>query len=194
MSRNPRLENEHFKKEMDHFISPNSLFTSVDRERVLERIEEAKKRKRWWGKPGLVLSVLLLFIVSGTLFGVLKSSSERENMTADYVMSQLFIGMSKDEVQAVLGDGYEEVEQGMDSGPVYLMHRYDYPLEKGYVYQSTEDGFDIDGIRSDKMYMQVMVRYESEVVGGYSLIYKERSGKTVIHQVSEDDTQVIPVD
>jgi hypothetical protein len=194
MSRNPRIENEHFKKEMDHFISPNSLFTSVDRERVLERIERAKKRKRWWGKPGLVLSVLLLFLVSGTLFGVLKSTSEGESMTADYVMSQLFIGMSKDEVQAVLGDGYEEVEQGMDSGPVYIMHRYDYPLEKGYVYQSTEDGFDIDGIRSDKMDMQVIVRYDGDLMAGYSLIYKEGSGKTVIRQVSEGDTQVIPVD
>jgi hypothetical protein len=194
MSRNPRIENEHFKKEMDHFISPNSLFTSVDRERVLERIERAKKRKRWWGKPGLVLSVLLLFLVSGTLFGVLKSTSEGESMTADYVMSQLFIGMSKDEVQAVLGDGYEEVEQGMDSGPVYIMHRYDYPLEKGYVYQSTEDGFDIDGIRSDKMDMQVIVRYDGDLMAGYSLIYKEGSGKTVIRQVAEGDTQVIPVD
>lgn len=194
MGRNPRLENEHFKKEMDHFISPNSLFTSVDRERVLERIEGAKKRKHWWGKPGLVFSVLLLFIISGTVFGVLKSSSERERMTADYVMSQLFIGMSKEEVQSVLGDGFEEVEQGMDSGPVYILHRYDYPLEKGYVYRSTEDGFDVDGIRSDKMNMQVMLRYERDVLAGYSLIYKEASGKTVIRQVSEDNTQVIPVD
>lgn len=194
MSRNPRLENDHFKKEMDHFISPNSLFTSVDRERVLERIEGAKKRKRWWGKPGLVLSLLLLFIVSGTLYGVFQTTSDRDSITAEYVMRNVSIGMSKEEVRRALGDDYKEVEQSMDSGPIYLLNRYDYPEVEGYVFETDMDDFDIGGIRNGKMGMQVMIHYEGNTVNGYSLIYKEENGKTVIRRIFGDDIQVIPVD
>ena len=194
MGRNPRLESDHFKKEMDHFISPNSLFTSVDRERVLERIDGAKKRKRWWGRPGLVLSLLLLFIVSGTLYGVVQTTVDRESITAKYVMSHLAIGMSKVEVHSILGTNFTEVEQAMDSGPIYTWNRYDFPKENGYVFESTMDDFDTEGVRSGKMGMQVMVHYDGERLIGYSLIYQEENGKTVLRSVRGDDIQVIPVD
>lgn len=194
MSKNPRLESDHFKQEMDHFISPNSLFTSVDRERVLERIKGAKKRKHWWGYPSIVLSVLLLFIISGTLYGVMQTTTDRETISAEFVLSNLSTGMSKQEVLNILGTKYVEVEQSMDSGPVFTLNRYDFPVEEGYVFESPMDFLDIEGVRSGKMRMQVMVQYDGELLKGYSIIFKEENGKTVIHNVSGDNIQVIPVD
>ncbi|KPB05619.1 hypothetical protein [Bacillus sp. CHD6a] len=194
MSKNPRLESDHFKQEMDHFISPNSLFTSVDQERVLERIRGAKKRKSWWGHPRIVLSVLLLFIVSGTLYGVMQTTTDNETISADFVLSNVSTGMSKQEVRNILGTNYVKVEQSMDSGPIFTLNRYDFPVEEGYVFESQMDFLDIEGVRSGRMRMQVIVQYDGELVEGYSIIFNEENGKTVIHRVFGDEIKVIPVD
>ncbi|WP_010196917.1 hypothetical protein [Bacillus sp. m3-13] len=194
MSKNPRLEGDHFKQEMDHFISPNSLFTSVDRERVVERIKGAKKRKSWWGHPRIVLSVLLLFIVSGTLYGVMQTTTDKETVSAEFVLSNVSTGMSKVEIRNILGTNYVEVEQSMDSGPVFTLNRYDFPVKEDYVFESPMDDLDLEGVRSGKMRMQVMVKYDGELLKGYSIIFKKENGKTVIQNVSGDDIQVIQVD
>lgn len=63
------LDKDKFKRNMDEYISSHSLFSAIDRTRVLERIDSAKRRKRLWKRPKLLLvlifSVLLLVIIVG---------------------------------------------------------------------------------------------------------------------------------
>ncbi|CAG9621472.1 hypothetical protein [Sutcliffiella rhizosphaerae] len=182
MNRNP--EKDHFKKEMDHYISPHSMFTGVDRNRILERIERAKRRKKWWGNPKMALSILLLFIVAGSLYVLINQSNQEEVLSAQEVIDTLYVGMSQEEVWSYLGTDYLEVEPSKDSGPKYELHRYDYPLKEGYEFITSIDELDIEGVKTGMMGMQVSVFIDSNNhVAGYSVLYKNNAGKTLIHSV-----------
>ena len=57
------LDKDKFKRSMDDYISSHSLFSNIDRTRVLERIDTAKRRRRWWKHPKLLLVLILSAII-----------------------------------------------------------------------------------------------------------------------------------
>lgn len=197
MKKETPFDKQHFKNEMDDFIAPHSIYTGVDRQRVLEKIERSKRRKKWWGgRPLLVLSVLLVFLISGTIAGVFMSTSKNSSViSAEEIMGKLELGMNEGEVVSILGNHFVPIEAANDSIDWNVdFYRLDFPAQKGYIYEESMDFLDIEGVVSGKMAMQVIVAYDAGQLVSYSMIYKDDGGKTVIRRVSDGDVETHVVD
>ena len=173
------LDKEKLKRDVDEYISPNSLFTGIDKKRVMERIQSSKGRRRYIKNPRLLLSVVMLFIASMVVLSFI--GNEETRLGAEHWKEQLFLGMEKEDVLRVLGENYVEVEpaDGVDRG--VILWRYDFVQVENYVYEEAYDFVDIDGVVSGKMDYQILINLSGDKVVKYTILYKDAEGKTVLY-------------
>ena len=173
------LDKEKLKRDVDEYISPNSLFTGIDQKRVMERIQSSKGRRRYIKNPRLLLSVVMLFIASMVVLSFI--GNEETRLGAEHWKEQLFLGMEKEDVLRVLGENYVEVEpaDGVDRG--VILWRYDFVQVENYVYEEAYDFVDIDGVVSGKMDYQILINLSGDKVVKYTILYKDAEGKTVLY-------------
>ena len=178
------LDKEKLKRDVDEYISPNSLFTGIDQKRVMERIQSSKGRRRYIKNPRLMLTVVLLFIASMVVLSFI--GNEETRLGAEHWKEQLYLGMEKEDVLRVLGENYVEVESADGVERNVVLWRYDFVEEAGYVYEEQYDFVDIDGVKSGKMDYQILINLAETEVVRYTILYKDGEGKTVIYTDSVD--------
>ena len=173
------LDKEKLKRDVDEYISPNSLFTGMDQKRVMERIQSSRGRRRYIKNPRLMLSVVMLFIASMVVLSFI--GNEETRLGAEHWKEQLYLGMEKEDVLRLLGENYVEVEPADGVERDVVLWRYDFVLEEDYVYEEAYDFVDIDGVASGKMDYQILFNLTDAEVVRYTILYKESDGKTVIY-------------
>ncbi|MDX5475347.1 MAG: hypothetical protein LPK00_07385 [Bacillaceae bacterium] len=173
------LDKEKLKRDVDEYISPNSLFTGIDQKRVMERIQSSKGRRRYIKNPRLMLSVVMLFIASMVVLSFI--GNEESRLGAEHWKEQLYLGMEKEDVLRLLGENYVEVESADGVERNEVLWRYDFVMEDGYVYEEQYDFVDIDGVKSDKMDYQILINLAGDEVVRYSILYKNSEGNAVIY-------------
>ncbi|WP_223701328.1 hypothetical protein [Sutcliffiella deserti] len=196
MKKDIPLESKNFKKEIDDYISPSSYYSGMDRHRVLERIEQSKQRKKWFGKPLLTLSFLMFLLIGGTILGLFMNYPETDNrLAAEDLIEVLQLGTSEEAIVRELGGGFVPVQTSDESvAAVIDSYRLDFPVEPGYLFEEQMDFLDTREVVEGRMMMQLMVSYQEGKLVSYDLIYKNSEGETIFRRVSDKGLVVDVVD
>ena len=173
------LDKEKLKRDVDEYISPNSLFTGIDQKRVMERIHSSQGRRRYIKNPKMLLSVILFFIASIVVLSFI--GTEESRLGAEHWKEQLYLGMEKDDVLRVLGDNYVVVEPADGVERDVVLWRYDFVKDPDYVYEEQYDFVDLDGVASGKMDYQIMVNLAGDELEQYTILYKNNDGNRVLY-------------
>ncbi|GIQ71062.1 hypothetical protein DUZ99_03330 [Xylanibacillus composti] len=98
--------------------------------------------------------------------------------------ANMAIGMTKEEVAALIGDDYAEITMAMDNAEGW---RYDIGAVDGYSFDDVLDSVDLEGIKQGDVALQIFIQFDSEgQVNGYSAYQADEDGSISVYQWLEN--------
>jgi hypothetical protein len=192
-------------KIIDLLISKHEVFTKEEELEILNAINSSNKKKDWHLVPKLLTVTLFLFFILGVYMvyenylvqekpaSITKKEEKKpyskKTLTIDFVKNNLEIGMSKKEVNELLGSDYKETIGAMD-GKIFW--RYDVGTKSGYHYapdDGMDDMIDIEGLKGKSVDAIISVFWNNTFeVRTFAIYYLRESQKVIEYRVFPNGT------
>jgi len=103
---------------------------------------------------------------------------QQENQYLSVIKEKMQLGLTKESVKKLLGDGFIKVKNSMDDSEIW---RYDMEAKEGYISPDDEyDTGDIEGLKKGDLKMQLFIQWnDKDKVEWYSGIYLNNSDERV---------------